>query len=160
LIFSMFYLVPTTLIVAAIAPALLLLWLAVAADSRPEPPTAVWMAFILGALSIFALRYARLWPAAHLVKSHAAWVANGEYALFVVGIPEESIKVAVIAAIAWWSKAFNEPMDGVVYGAAVGLGFAAQENLGYLAGFPDWHALAIVRGILTIPFHAAPGSTS
>jgi hypothetical protein len=49
-------------------------------------------------------------------------------------------------------------MDGVVYGTAVGLGFAAHENLGYLAGANDWETLAIMRGILTVPFHGALGA--
>jgi protease PrsW len=49
-------LTPTAIVAAAIAPALLLLWLVVAVDSRPEPPKVVWTAFILGALSIFVLR--------------------------------------------------------------------------------------------------------
>ena len=45
---------PTSIGVAAIAPALLVLWLVIAADERPGPPTRVWLAFILGAASIIA----------------------------------------------------------------------------------------------------------
>src|SRR4029077_17225720 len=44
-------LVPAAMIAAAIAPALISLWLAVAADSRPEPARLVLVAVLLGALS-------------------------------------------------------------------------------------------------------------
>jgi RsiW-degrading membrane proteinase PrsW (M82 family) len=149
---------PTAIVAAAIAPGLLLLWLVVAADSRPEPPSLVWTAFILGALSIFALHYILAFVQPHLVLSHDPWLALDEKALFLVGIPEESLKIFIIAVIAFRARAFDEPMDGVVYGAAVGLGFAANENLGYLTHAHDWQTLAVVRGILTVPFHAALGA--
>ena len=148
---------PTAIVAAAIAPALLLLWLVVAADSRPEPPRMVWTAFILGASSIFALRYLLLLLQPHLAVSHDPWLALDEHALFLVGIPEESLKIFIIAVIAFRARAFDEPMDGVVCGAAVGLGFAANENLGYLTRSHEWETLAVVRGLLTVPFHGALG---
>jgi RsiW-degrading membrane proteinase PrsW (M82 family) len=40
----------------------------------------------------------------------------------------------------------------------VGLGFAAYENLYYLASNPDvWKTLALVRGLFTVPVHGALG---
>lgn len=151
-------LAPAAIVAAAIAPALLLLWLVVAADSRPEPPRMVWAAFILGALSIYVLHYVTLWFVPHIPVTHRPWLAVDETALFIVSIPEETLKVLIIAIIAFRVRAFDEPMDGVVYGTAVGLGFAAHENLGYLSHAGDWQTLAIVRGILTVPFHGALGA--
>jgi len=147
-------LAPTAIVAAAIAPALLLLWLVVAADSRPEPPGLVWSAFVLGALSLFALRYVRHSLLPTLPASPSPWLAVDEYSLLAVGIPEETVKILVIAAmlaVAIRLRAFDEPMDGVVYGAAVGLGFAAHENLGYLVKATPWETLAVVRGVLTVP---------
>jgi cell shape-determining protein MreD len=46
---------PTVIGTAAVAPALLILWLVVAADERPGPPAKVWTAFFLGAASISLL---------------------------------------------------------------------------------------------------------
>jgi RsiW-degrading membrane proteinase PrsW (M82 family) len=140
------------------APALLLLWLVVAADSRPEPSRVVWTAFILGAMSIFVLRYMTGWLVLQIPVTHHPWLAVDETALFIASIPEETLKVFIIAVIAFRARAFDEPMDGVVYGTAVGLGFAAHENLGYLTHADDWQTLAIVRGILTVPFHGALGA--
>jgi RsiW-degrading membrane proteinase PrsW (M82 family) len=151
-------LAPAAIIAAAIAPALLLLWLVIAADSRPEPPRVVWTAFVLGALSIFVLRYITGWLAPHIPVTQHPWLAVDESALFIASIPEETLKVLLIALIAFRTRAFDEPMDGVVYGTAVGLGFAAHENLRYLTHADDWETLAIVRGILTVPFHGALGA--
>ena len=50
---------PTSIGVAAIAPALLMLWLVIAADERPGPPARVWIVFLLGAASISLLGIAR-----------------------------------------------------------------------------------------------------
>lgn len=151
-------LAPAAVVAAAIAPALLLLWLVVAADSRPEPPRVVWTAFVLGALSIYVLDYITSSLVPHIPVTHHPWLAVNETALFIASIPEETLKILIIAIIAYRARAFDEPMDGVVYGTAVGLGFAAHENIGYLTGANDWETLAIVRGILTVPFHGALGA--
>ncbi len=48
---------------------------------------------------------------------------------------EEVAKALGVALIAWRSGEFDNPTDGLVYGAAAGLGFAATENAAYcLAG--------------------------
>ena len=45
---------------------------------------------------------------------------------------EEGIKFAILLFFCVRLSALNEPMDAIVYGAAIGLGYAAMENLGYL----------------------------
>jgi RsiW-degrading membrane proteinase PrsW (M82 family) len=150
-------LVPGAVVASAIAPALLLLWLVVAADSRPEPLRVVATAVILGALSTIPTALLELW----LLKiplSHNPWLAVDASTLLFIGIPEETVKISIIAAIALRARDFDEPMDGVVYGAAVGLGFAAVENLGYVTSAGAyWEIRAITRGILSVPFHGALG---
>lgn len=149
---------PSVIGAAAVVPALLLLWLIVAADQRPEPPGIVLTAFLLGAASIFLLRYLRM-PLAPLIGvSDGSWIGLLRRALFSIAVPEETAKILMIGLVSLRRRAFEDPMDTVVYGAAVGLGFAAYENLGYLARHADdWHTLAFVRSVLTVPFHAALG---
>src|SRR5262249_22750065 len=90
---------------------------------------------------------------------HNPWLAADEVALFIAAIPEEIAKVSVIAAIALRARHFDEPMDGVVYGTAVGLGFAALENLLYVMGAGTrWQAVAAARGVLSVPLHGALGA--
>ena len=45
---------------------------------------------------------------------------------------EEGLKYALLIFICVRLEALNEPIDAIVYGAAIGLGYAAMENLGYL----------------------------
>jgi protease PrsW len=151
-------LVPGAIVASAIAPALLLLWLVVAADSRPEPPRVVWTAVILGALSAIPTGLLEL-QLQHVPITDNPWLAVDVSMLLFVGIPEETAKISIIAAIALRARDFDEPMDGVVYGAAVGLGFAAVENVLYLMGAgANWETTAIMRAVLSVPFHGALGA--
>ena len=150
---------PTSIGVAAIAPALLVLWLVIAADERPGPPARVWLAFVLGAASISLLGIARAPFAAILAVPGNPWMTQGLRSVFGVAAPEEIVKVLVIVAVSSVRRrTFTDPMDTVVYGAAAGLGFAAYENLAYLVQHADmWRSLAALRSVLTVPFHGALG---
>lgn len=149
---------PSVIGAAAVLPALLMLWLVASIDHRPEPPKIVGAAFVLGIAALFATRLLRepLEPLLHLASQ--PWPSVVARAFLVAAIPEECSKVAVVALLVMCLRQVADPMDGVVYGAAVGLGFAAWENLGYLLRDPaDWQALVIMRTVLTVPFHASLG---
>ncbi len=149
---------PTVIGAAAIAPALLVLWLVIAADERPGPPAQVWIAFLLGAASISLLGLARAPFNAILAIPGNPWMTQALRSVFGVAAPEEIVKVLVIIAVSARRRTFADPMDTVVYGAAAGLGFAAYENLAYLVQHADmWRSLAALRSVLTVPFHGALG---
>jgi protease PrsW len=149
---------PTVIGAAAIAPALLVLWLVIAADERPGPPARVWVAFLLGAASISLLGVARVPFNALLAIPGNPWLTQALRSVFGVAVPEEIVKVLVIVAVSWRRRTFADPMDTVVYGAAAGLGFAAYENLAYLVQHAEmWRALAALRSVLTVPFHGSLG---
>ena len=151
-------LVPAATMAAAIAPALLSLWLAVAADSRPEPARLVLVALLLGALSAAVAGVVEVGLQLALPAAHGTVPKAIEKGVLFAAIPEEVVKVSLIAAIALRSRDFDEPMDGVVYGTAVGLGFAMLENLFYVFGNANWPAVAAVRGMLSVPLHGAFGA--
>jgi len=149
---------PTVIGAAAIAPALLLLWLVIAADERPGPPVKVWAAFLLGAASISLLGAARAPFMSLLAVTDNPQLALALRSIFGIAAPEEIVKILVIVAVSWRRQPFADPMDTVVYGAAAGLGFAAYENLAYLVQHSDmWRSLAALRSVLTVPFHGALG---
>jgi RsiW-degrading membrane proteinase PrsW (M82 family) len=149
---------PTVIGTAAVAPALLLLWLVIAADERPGPPAKVWTAFLLGAASISLLGVVRAPFASILAAPENPWVARAVHSVFGVALPEETVKILVIVAVSLRRRPFADPMDTVVYGAAAGLGFAAYENLAYLVRHAEmWQSLAALRSVLTVPFHGALG---
>jgi len=149
---------PTVIGTAAVAPALFMLWLVVAAGERPGPPVKIWTAFVLGAASISLLGLVRA-PFVRLIAiPDNPWASQALHAVFGVALPEETVKILVIAAVAIRRRPLADPMDTVVYGAAAGLGFAAYENLAYLVQHAEmWRSLAVLRSVLTVPFHGALG---
>lgn len=149
---------PTVIGTAAVAPALLILWLVIAADERPGPPARVWTAFFLGAASISMLRLIRAPFVSLFATAENPWVAQAVHSIFGVALPEETVKILVIVAVSARRRPFANPMDSVVYGAAAGLGFAAYENLTYLVQHQEmWRSLAALRSVLTVPFHGSLG---
>jgi RsiW-degrading membrane proteinase PrsW (M82 family) len=149
---------PTVIGTAAVAPALLFLWLVIATDERPGPPIRVWSAFFLGAASISLLGVVRGPFARIVVGPDHPWLDQALHSLLAVAAPEEIVKVLVIVAVSFKRRTFADPMDTVVYGAAAGLGFAAYENLAYLVQHVDiWRSLAALRSVLTVPFHGGLG---
>src|ERR1700748_2633497 len=90
---------PTVIGTAAIAPALLMLWLVIAADERPGPPVQVWTAFFLGAASISLLGVARAPFITILAVPQTPWVTQILHSLFGVAAPEEFVKILVIVAV-------------------------------------------------------------
>src|SRR6266849_8342069 len=149
---------PNVIGTAAVAPALMILWLVIAAAERPGPPAKVWTSFLLGAASISLLGIARAPFASILAAPENPWVAQALRSIFGVAAPEEIVKILVIVAVSTRRRAFAAPMDTVVYGAAAGLGFAAYENLAYLEQHTDmWRSLAALRSVLTVPFQGALG---
>lgn len=149
---------PTVIGTAAIAPALLVLWLVIAAGERPGPPAKVWTAFLLGAGSISLLGVVRAPFAAFLVVAEHPWISQVLHSILGVAAPEEIVKILVIVAVSTRRRPGADPMDTVVYGAAAGLGFAAYENLAYLVQHQEiWRSLAALRSVLTVPFHGSLG---
>jgi RsiW-degrading membrane proteinase PrsW (M82 family) len=78
-------------------------------------------------------------------------------AFVLAGFIEELAKwVVLIAAVYHWDE-FDEPLDGVVYGVAVALGFATLENLLFVARLGL--GVAWQRAVFAVPAHALFGAT-
>lgn len=69
---------------------------------------------------------------------------------------EELVKLAAVALGALWLAEWDEPMDGIVYGAAAGLGFASVENTVYFAteGLQGGGGLVLARAFTATLAHA------
>lgn len=71
---------------------------------------------------------------------------------------EELAKYWVVEKTVFRTHVFDEPVDGIVYAAAAGLGFATLENILYILSalgesFLLALQIAVVRGILSVPAH-------
>jgi RsiW-degrading membrane proteinase PrsW (M82 family) len=77
---------------------------------------------------------------------------------------EEVLKFTVLYSLVYKMKDFNEPIDGIVYGVVVSLGFATLENIYYVYVLSDYfgttsQGLAILRSFSAIPAHGIFGAT-
>lgn len=164
---------PSLMGAAAVVPPLLYLLSITLLDRRREVPYAIIGAFVLAGLATSLLNfipYSTTSLIEFLLTAQSsdtaridalplpAALATLAEALIDIAIPEEAVKVALIIVMSRQFIAYRHPMDGVVFGAAVGLGVAAYENL-LLASYmtDEWHAHMIVRSLLTVPVQAALG---
>jgi|GEM_PF-1950733 RsiW-degrading membrane proteinase PrsW (M82 family) len=115
---------------AILPPALWLLIFYRMDSLEPEPPAMVTGAFALGALLAGALGIPLLEgvlprPFAFLPGSASAFLD----AIIFVGLGQELLKYAGLRAAILMREEFDERIDGIVYGAAIGLGYATMSNL-------------------------------
>lgn len=73
--------------------------------------------------------------------------------LFGAALPEEAAKLFMLWLLLRRNKYYDEYLDGIVYAACVGLGFAGFENVVYLFTDDNWLQLGLMRGITAVPAH-------
>ena len=71
---------------------------------------------------------------------------------------EETIKYIFLILLIWKNKNFNEPLDGIVYGVFVSMGFAGIENIIYVFDSRmGGYQTAMARAVLSVPSHGLFG---
>ncbi len=143
----------------AVMPAPVFVGLVLLTDRfEPEPRRMLAVTFLYGATAAVAL--------AGVFNTLGAGLLAGRYdpaaaqVLTVIGVApvvEEALKGAAVLVIAWrYRSEFTSVVDGLVYSAMVGLGFAVTENITYYlgalaAGEETFAATVVARGVLS-PF--------
>ncbi|HEY3445964.1 MAG TPA: PrsW family glutamic-type intramembrane protease [Myxococcales bacterium] len=140
---------------SALVPAFLLLWFLYSRDKNPEPKGMVAKAFLLGAVIVLPVIPCAMGLEALGKGLTGMWGAALVSAFLGAAIPEEAFKLLVLRGWAWRKPAFDEPMDGMVYGAAASLGFAAFENVMYVG--QGGLGVAALRAFTAVPGHALTG---
>jgi len=144
---------PSLIYLSTIIPPILLgiaIW---KSDKFPEPGKFLVASFLLGVSIIFPLDLFIRIAEDHLAPmfgidldtiktwNEGAWkeddavyhaAARTFMSFFRAAFLEEGIKFALLIFFCVRLSDLNEPMDAIVYGAAIGLGYAAIENVGYL----------------------------
>ena len=146
-----------SILALALLPALILVYYTYQQDKlQREPVKSVVKAFFYGCASVFASLLISV-PLMHLglfnteIKSLSGAFAT---AFFGAAIPEETAKLFLLWLFLRKCKDFDERMDGIVYAVAVGMGFAAFENIEYLmAAGSNWVTTGIGRSLTAIPGH-------
>ena len=142
------------LLFIALVPPALLLFLIWKVDKLEHEPWGLLLLVVgLGAASgilALILEIALDAPIAALFESNYAVYLIADN--FVgVALMEELSKMLVIMIVIWRHKQFNCRFDGIVYGAASSLGFAALENVKYVMNYG--FETGIVRAFTAIPGH-------
>ncbi|MCB9565816.1 MAG: PrsW family intramembrane metalloprotease [Myxococcales bacterium] len=146
----------SVLALSMVTPSLLLLWYFHSRDAYPEPGRVVWTTFGLGVFTVVPV-LAFAMPVGDALGSFTDPYAAGAFEAFVLAsIPEETCKLAVLLLYARRHSAFDEPMDGLVYGVAASLGFATFENILYVA--QGGLGVALLRALTSVPGHATFGA--
>ena len=147
----------TIIIFAAILPAfLLVLYIWLRDKYQREPITEVLKAVGLGILSAFmAVLVEGFLQGFGIVSENPTTLLGAAWNAFVgAAIPEECVKLLVLALFLRRNRYFDERFDGIVYACAVGMGFAGTENIVYLfSNINEWETVAIQRAIFAVPGH-------
>lgn len=146
----------TYILIAALAPVAMLLYYIYRKDEfQKEPVKEVLKGFGLGVASIFlSLMISGPFGAIGLYPAEQVTLWDGiAISFFGAAIPEEIAKFLLFWLFVRRNKYFDEHMDGIVYAAAVSLGFAGLENVMYLFSAEDWVSTGIVRALFSVPAH-------
>jgi len=141
---------------SAVVPSLLLLWYVYARDRNPEPRGLLVKTFLLGAAICVPVVPVAMWLESLGQRlSVSVWGSALVQAFLGAAIPEEGFKYLVLRRYVWSKPAFDEPLDGVVYGATASLGFATLENILYVSD--GGMEVAVLRALTAVPEHAFTG---
>lgn len=143
---------------AAIAPALLLLYYVYSKDFRPEPKNLVFKGALYGALAVLvSSAFSTPLLLAGWIPENPATLGQAVRISFLgAAIPEESAKLLMLWLLLRNCREFDERYDGLVYAAAIGLGFAAVENIMYvLSAGAGWFQVSVTRALFAVPGHFA-----
>ena len=144
------------LLLASIGPGLLWLLYFYKQDRyEPEPVKLVLKIFAAGLILVIpAGLLEQIWRGQILSAVQTGnWPAFLVMAFLVIALIEEGLKSGFL----WWligkNHELDEPVDGIIYGITLGLGFASLENFLWASAFG--FGVAVLRAIITTLAHAS-----
>lgn len=117
-----------------------------------EPKLNLFASFMLGAAVVFPVAYAEIFFSQFANNTITGTAIT---AFLAVALSEELGKFIVLRFYAYPKKTFDEPLDGIVYGVMIGMGFATLENILYVQKFGV--QTGFLRMFLSVPAHATFG---
>lgn len=143
---------------AAILPAVVLMWFIYRRDPKKEPVYMLVMGFGYGLVAAgIAIVLESAVAAVGLSSDEPSGLLSSVLTAFCgAAIPEELAKFVMLWFMLKRNRYFDEYFDGVVYAVCIGMGFAAIENVGYLfMNIDQWQEVAVMRGLFSVPGHFA-----
>jgi len=136
----------------AIFPPLLIAYYVYQKDKyEKEPKSLIIKSFLFGCVGVI--------PALFLeIFAKGMFTSLFLYVFFGIALVEEGVKYFFLKKYLFKKADFNEPMDGIVYGVMISLGFATVENIAYVLNNEGQEInVALMRMFTAIPLHAACG---
>jgi RsiW-degrading membrane proteinase PrsW (M82 family) len=101
-------------------------------DHEPEPWPLVGVVFALGCASTLGVLWLR--PTLEDMLPLGDGLRRCVLDAFLVTAPlEEAMKMLAFVVGIAWHRELDEPLDGIIYGSAAGLGFATVENMLFIS---------------------------
>ena len=149
------------LLLTTILPSILIILFFVYSDKFKEPRGEIIKVFLYGILITIPAYFLNTFIGEFFYINTRA--SENLISSFLTAAPiEEGLKLTVLYYLVYKMKDFNEPIDGIVYGVTVSLGFATLENFYYVYILAEYFettsmALAIARSFSAVPAHAVFG---
>lgn len=127
---------------AAAIPTLFYLFLIYSVDRYEKEP--LWLlsaTFLWGAVPaiLLAFFFNTVLGSPFYLLTAETQTATTAVAVFIAPFVEESVKGAALLLIfLFWQQEIDSPLDGIIYGAMVGFGFAMVENIYYFINEYSW----------------------
>lgn len=122
-------------------------------DAKGREPLALLIkTFFVGALMCFPAGFLESFVGVQTEPSSVVGPVTLFASAFLVGLIEEGLKYFALRVYPYRRAEFDEPYDGIMYSVSISLGFAALENLIYVAMFGL--STAFVRMFTAVPMHA------
>jgi len=127
---------------------------------EPEPEHYVFAVFLIGAFIAAPIAHFLIDLATPAGGTGAAFdtlsADSAVWAFLVVALAQETSKYVVVRYSIYLSPEFDEPMDGIIYMTAAGIGFATYENYRTLQGLDGtvFMSTGAANAVITTLAHA------
>lgn len=136
---------------AGIAPGLALISYFYLRDQyEQEPVSNVFKVFLFGSILTFPIMFIQ-----YVVAEEGLLLSGFLHSFLSASLLEEFFKWFILFLAIYQHADFDEPYDGIVYGASISLGFATVENILYLVA--NGIEFAFGRALLPVSSHALFG---
>lgn len=140
-------------------PAFIWVWMFYKLDTlEPEPKGFVLGIFLLGAVLANGIGI----PLVIELYNVNDWLYNADFlfkilgSILIVGIVQEYLKYAGVRFTVFLSSEFDERVDGIIYGAVIGLGYATMLNIHYIISMGGVNpSIGVIRITISCLAHAS-----
>ncbi len=139
--------------IVSLVPGILWVWFFHRKDRfEKEPMRLIAKTFLYGSLAVIPAALFES-PFRGLILEQTDLFTQLWLSFLVIGLGEEFFKLLAVILAVYHSRELNEPVDAILYGATVGIGFSVVENMLYTATFGL--EIAPIRALIATLAHAS-----